>query len=652
MQEKQTILEALDQRSLLLPARVHDAMRANARVKYYLSLLQMASAHADDPAAPAVDLAIERERAGLDELSLDAVVGAARRVEPDGYRIPRLHDIVARIDDDLDRMITPVALAEGPEAAEAWRTRLEALREREQKATSDGTVAASALAWMTSADPERDGPHRLCMELHKEIDAIEQRLATDTIDGARVFGLSEGDRPLVAAFMRGVNRTGPLKFGHPGLGTTATRAGERLLLENDIGETDAHVLVVEVKDHEAVVTSADVHVQRIAFFQRMLSDFAVDWADTRSRRAPGFEEDTFFLCVGRFVAKSDTELRAFLERLGSRLVFLIDWNKARKALQAFVPKSNAVALLQWAANEDLGHRAFLELGGAHLVYDAMAAVMRTPLRFGERLEDALGVEGATDFMRFVLKECARGLLDGRSRSLIRERVRAELASRHLTAGDRLLEPVQRHAAIVQQLGTTIDSVLAGLGQTIDERARGEQAARAKAYERDADAIVVEVRSLVERIPDADAFGRIMHDADDVADDLEEAAFAATLMPGGAALREGVRVALQQLGDLVAQDCAAWVTCVEAARHAHRGGVGPEMRAFLDAVDRIVTLERETDDAERRTHAELMLGESTDARVLFVATRIAEQVETAADALMHAALELRDRVQGAVMIDRP
>ena len=41
------------------------------------------------------------------------------------------------------------------------------------------------------------------------------------------YGLAAEDRPRVAAFVRGVRRTSPLKFDHPGLETTATRAGGR-----------------------------------------------------------------------------------------------------------------------------------------------------------------------------------------------------------------------------------------------------------------------------------------------------------------------------------------------------------------------------------------------------------------------------------------
>jgi uncharacterized protein Yka (UPF0111/DUF47 family) len=642
---KHTILEALDQRALLLPEQVHEALEANARVKYYLSLVQLACAHADEPDAPAVYLADERERLGIGP-ELDAVVAGARRGANDDYRVPGLGEVIDRVDHDLERMIAPIALV-SPDDAASWRGRLDSIRARRAELLARDRLSVDALAWLTSGDESRAGPHRLCLELHKAIDSVQARLATETLDGARVFGLDDSDRALVGAFMRGVHRTERLKFDHPGLGTSATRSGARLIVENDVGTTDAHVLVVTIEGRRAAVTSADVHVQRLGFLQRLLSTFPMTWEDTRSRRAPGLEEDAFFLCTGTLEAGSDEELARFLEHLGSRLVFLIDWNRARKNLQTFIPKSSAIPLLQWAAEAELGHRAFLELGGEQLVHDAMAAVMRTPVRFGERLEDALGVEPATTFLRFVLRETAEGMLEGRSRSLIRERVRVELASAFAAAGERLLEPVRRHAALVRELASMV-SQLALLGGALET---ADVAGHAKTREREADEIVVEVRSLVERIPEEAAFGRVVAAADDAADEIEEAIFGLTLLPAGFLPTEAVRATMARLRDLVDEAARAWVACVESAQHARRGVVGAELRAFLDAVDRVVTIERESDDAERQAEAALMACEGIDARALVVAARAVEHLETATDALLHAALTLRDHALGAVMIER-
>lgn len=644
---KQAILEVLDQNALLLPARVHEALDANGRVKYYLSLLQLACAHADAPDAPAVDLSGERERLHIADGELDGVVAAARRGLDDRYVVPHLRGIIEHIDEDLARMLAPVAVADGAEA-ESWKRRLASLRSREAELVGGDRLSAEALAWLTSVDPDRDGTHRFCMDLHKAVDGVEARLATEVLDGAHVFGLNDADRPLVSAFMRGVHRTERLKFGHPGLGTTATRADARLVIENDVGMTEAHVLVVDIEDLRATVTTADVHVQRLAFLQRMLSPFRVAWHDTRSRRAPGLEEEEFFLSSGTLEAGSGEELARFLEHLGSRLVFLVDWNKARKALQSFVPKSAAVPLLDWAAQEEVGHRGFLELGGEQLVYDAMAAVLRTPVRFGERLDEAIGAGAASEFLRFVLRETAQGLLEGRSRSLVRERVRAELAGLFAAAGERLVEPVRRHAAIVLELATSIAKI-PPLGGASDPR---EIAARAKARETEADAVVVEVRSLVERIPEERAFRRMVEAADDAADEIEEAAFALTLLPPGSVADGDVRAAIGKLAELVVAAASAWVACVDSAPHSVRGGAIADTQPFLDAVDRVLTIEHEADEAERRAAAAMMARERIDPRALVTALGVAQQLEAATDALMHAALTLRDHVFGAVMVERP
>jgi hypothetical protein len=53
------------------------------------------------------------------------------------------------------------------------------------------------------------------MDLHKRLNARQADLAEETLDGAATYNLAEAERPLVAAFMKGVNRTAKLKFAHP-----------------------------------------------------------------------------------------------------------------------------------------------------------------------------------------------------------------------------------------------------------------------------------------------------------------------------------------------------------------------------------------------------------------------------------------------------
>ena len=118
----------------------------------------------------------------------------------------------------------------------------------------------------------------------------------------------------------------------------------------------------------------------------------------------------FYLATGRIEAADAEACRAYLEFLGSRLVFLIDWNRARKQLRGFLRGPDRIALLRWAAEAEIGHRGFLELGGARLVNEAIEATAGSSMHFGDRLCDVLGDAETLEFLRFVFKTATEGLL--------------------------------------------------------------------------------------------------------------------------------------------------------------------------------------------------------------------------------------------------
>ncbi|MCK9912544.1 hypothetical protein MXD81_25545, partial [Microbacteriaceae bacterium K1510] len=76
----------------------------------------------------------------------------------------------------------------------------------------------------------------------------------------------------------------------------------------------------------------------------------------------------------------------YLDHLGSRIVFLIDWNKMRKRLRAFLNKERALDVLRWAAEHDIGHRALLEAGGETVLAEAVEYAAGASLRYGDRLD--------------------------------------------------------------------------------------------------------------------------------------------------------------------------------------------------------------------------------------------------------------------------
>jgi hypothetical protein len=208
-------------------------------------------------------------------------------------------------------------------------------------------IAITRVARLTGvAHDAGDSLHRLVMDLHKALNRLAANCAEEIIAGAHVFGLRPQDRACIDGFMRGLNETRPLKFDHPGLDTMATRSGERLLIQNDIGTTDAHVMVIAVSGHSVTVTYTDIHMARAKFFIGQFERFAATWSGLDRHAAAGLgEDDGFLLVTGQYDADDDTARDEFLAAIGAALVFLIDWNKARKLLRTWVAKDDAVGIL-------------------------------------------------------------------------------------------------------------------------------------------------------------------------------------------------------------------------------------------------------------------------------------------------------------------
>jgi uncharacterized protein Yka (UPF0111/DUF47 family) len=643
---KTQIVDALGERALVLPALLVAALVANERAKYVLTLLQMAASHAENPQAQAPSLRKEREACAIPDPTFDRSITGAEHDGSGNYHIPGARRLIAILDDALRGMIAPLDLVGKGSAEVAFNDRLQRLIEKRPPVDED-MLTGQMIGDLTSGRPTTgDGFHLLIMDLHKEINRLQEAISTMEIDGAKAYGLTEGDRAIVAAFMAGINRTAVLKFDHPGLGTIAARANGELLIQNDIGTTAAHVLVIKVIGLRVTVTHTDVHLPRLRFLQALGADIGIHWEDVRSRQATGIgDADLFYLAFGEFTAVDPRTLTEFLERLGSRIVFLIDWNKARKRLGLLVPNEVAIDILKWAAGHDFGHRGFLQLGGERLIYDALEQAVKTPLRYGQPLHDMIGVDVARDYLRFVLQITASGLLQRQSEALIRDRVRAELFTHFRSAEQRLLAECSRHAELIVQMAHGLrDALRQGGNERLEALAR--HAGRAKQIESRADEVVKELRTMVRRISGTETFCQIIETADDAADDLEDATFLAKLLFESAA-PDGLPEPLLVLTDLLADSAQSYRRAMEAAQHVRRGGERDAVQRFLEAADRVVIIEHQSDDRERAVTIKLMTM-GLDARQLHLLSAIARHLESAADALLIASLKLRDHVLGDVM----
>ncbi|HXE97603.1 MAG TPA: DUF47 family protein [Dongiaceae bacterium] len=645
MSEKARIVAVLGESRLLLPDFLNEALAANDRAKYRMTLMQTAKARADVPGEAFPDLRTERLACGIADPSYDDVVAGTVRLEADTYAMPMAGELCAALHDDMTAMLAPLEAAQKAEA-DSYRQRLERLSPRRLTGEDGGITGAGILAMTSGAPGQGDSVHLLIMDMHKSLNRLQAEIATDNVDGAMTYGLRAAERSLVAAFMKGVKRTQQLKFDHPGLGTTASRIGTMLILQNDIGTTDAHVLVVHVEGLRVTVTYTDNHLPRLLFFQGMFTGWEVMWSSVQSRTDQAFANGVFHLCVGSYAARDKADLKAYLTHLGSRLVFLIDWNRARKRLQMLVPRQDALSLLSWAAQTDVGHMAFLKAGGERMIFDALQFVAGGTLSYGVSLDELLGKEAAGSFMRFILKACAHGLLKKRPLALIRDEVRVELYKHYHSAQQYLLDLVSNHAALSIEIATGIRDGLLDVSNPETFLRFERIGQRAKEWERKADELVITARELAKQSEQADAVRQLLEVADDIADELEEAAFHLTLLEADG-LAEEIRVPLATLARLLVDGTREYLKAIENARGIQHSGSPDDMHDFLESIHRIVAIEQESDMVQREVRKALVSA-AKDYRQAFVITECAKKLESAADALMHTGMILRDQILGKIM----
>lgn len=624
---KSQIVEELGRGEILLPSLIAEGLRANDRVKVRLSVLQDAGRHAQTPATSRFILVDECRDVGLDPVAMDALVTRSGRANGGAVSAPGIGALGAGVWDDVETMARAVAAGDRL-AGEDARRRLTALRGGTALGQSDTLPEAEILALSSLSPNGGDSLHRLVMDLHKELNRLASVHAEEVVAGAHAYGLRPEDRPAVEAFMRGVEATRPLKFDHPGLATIAARAGERLTIQNDIGETDAHVVVIVVENDTVSVTYSDVHRPRAKFFVACFEGFAARWSDLDARHADGLAEGgAFYLVSGRLSDADEARRFAFLEALGAALVFLIDWNKARKVLRAWVPKADAVRILQWGARNRVGHRGFLELGGSELVAAAVHHVAPTRIGFGERLDTVLGREAAVEFLEAVLRISAEALLNGSSLRLARDRIEADLVWRLERVDTALLAVVVRQAGLAREVAVAIAQHVDAIahGRETDGAALAEQGRR---IEQKADRIALEVRGEIVRLDADRGVERLANRLEETVDELEQAAFVASLLPAG--FEPGLAELLMRLARLTVSGSEAAAMGVAAAAEIPEGS-RVDSEDALAAFGRLVDIEHEGDAAERAVTTCVLQGDY-DMKTALSALELARALERATDQL--------------------
>ncbi len=307
-------------------------------------------------------------------------------------------------------------------------------------------------------------------------------------------------------------------------------------------------------------------------------------------------------------------------------------------LQAWIPKADAIRVLDWAARHRVGHRAFLQLGGSDLVSSAVRHATPARIGFGDRLDRALGREAAVSFLKAVLRASTEALLQGGSARLARDRIEADLIQRLERADTTLLHIVVRQLGLARDIADAIEQFITEqqAGRPVDRTAL---AARARYIEEKADRIVTEARNEITRFDADRTVEPLVNRAEETIDELEQAAFVASLMPEAPA---------PELLGLLATLCAAAIAGAEAAVIGVAaaievpGGHHVDSEDAFSAIARLIKLEHDADDAERAIMAVVLRG-AFDLKVALATLELARPIERATDRLASIAHLLRAHV---------
>ena len=250
----------------------------------------------------------------------------------------------------------------------------------------------------------------------------------------------------------------------------------------------------------------------------------------------------------------------------------------------------------------------------------------------------LGRAAAVDFLKTVLRVSTEALLQGSSIRLARDRIEAEFI-RHLQSADlTLLTIVIRQAGLARELGAAIGHFLAERRshRPVDS---GALAKAARRIEEKADRIAVEARGEIARLDAGRSVQRLVDQMENAIDELEQAAFVASLVPEGLAaeLINPIEVLCVEVVDGT-EAAAIGLAAAAEVPAGHR----VDSEDALAAVGRLADAEHRADAAERQVTAQVLSGEF-DLKTALSAIELARALERATDRLAAFGHALREHV---------
>ena len=104
----------------------------------------------------------------------------------------------------------------------------------------------------------------------------------------------------------------------------------------------------------------------------------------------------------------------------------------------------------------------------------------------------------------------------------------------------------------------------------------------------------------------------------------------------------------ELAELATHSSMEYLKSIENARIIDKGSIREQIDDFLRTVDKIITIEHQADDVNRKVKAAIM-NDSNNFRQLHALTEISENIEDVTDSLLKSAVIIRDYVMEVLAI---
>jgi uncharacterized protein Yka (UPF0111/DUF47 family) len=216
---------------------------------------------------------------------------------------------------------------------------------------------------------------------------------------------------------------------------------------------------------------------------------------------------------------------------------------------------------------------------------------------------------------------------GLSVRLVRDQIEADLV-RHLERADgALLAIVVRQAGLARDIAAALAHHIAALqaGHPADGKLLADRAGR---IERKADRIAIEARKEVTRLDAHPIIGQLMDRVEETIDELEQAAFIASLVPAG--IDPALLSALAELCKVAVSGAETAASGLAAAADVPEGRRADADDA-LGAVVRLMDAEHAADSCERAITAQVFAG-GFDVAMSLSVLELARAIERATDRL--------------------